>query len=102
MVTHSKFSTKIRYKARIVLLTFPSNFVLEVFANAIRQENKIKGIQTVEEIESPVFVSSFSSILYEEYSLRLTPFQVYILENDRYLIPIAPKQLPKFILIRPT
>lgn len=86
----------------MVLLTFPSNFVLEVFANAIRQENKIKGIQTAEEIESPVFVSSFSNILYDENSLELTPFQVDIHENDRYLIPIAPKQLPKFILIRPT
>lgn len=90
MVTYSKFSTKISYKAMMVLLTFPSNFVLEVFAHAVRQENKIKGVQTAEEIESPAFVSSFSSILYEENSLRLTPFQVYIHENDRYLILIAP------------
>lgn len=53
MLTHS---AKIRYKARMVTLTFPLDFTPEVLANAIRQENKIKGTNASEGTALPVFV----------------------------------------------
>ena len=55
MIRNTNSPTKIRNKARMSLSPLLFNILLEVLANAIKQEKKIKGIQIGKE-KTTVFV----------------------------------------------
>ena len=65
------FPTKIRNKQRYPLSPLLFNIILEVLARAIRQENKIKGIQTgKEETKLSLFADNIDSVHGKSYRLH--------------------------------